>query len=248
MSVKEWYKEWFDSPYYDLLYYKRNESEATAFIQLLISYLKPAKKSSMLDVACGKGRHSKVLAEMGFDVTGIDLSETAIAEAKKSETENLHFFSHDMRLPFFINYFDYAFNFFTSFGYFATRREHDNAIRTIAQSIKPNGLFVIDYLNVHYAEDHLVKKEQPVIDGVVFNITRWHDETHFYKQIQIDEKKNAFKHLFTEKVAKFSLGDFTEMLAYQDMQVQTVFGDYWLGHYDVKKSPRMIIVAKKIVK
>ncbi|MBI1692779.1 MAG: hypothetical protein FYV88_5020, partial [Bacteroidetes bacterium] len=36
--------------------------------------------------------------------------------------------------PFWINYFDYAFNFFTSFGYFRTRREHDNAIRSLAGS------------------------------------------------------------------------------------------------------------------
>jgi hypothetical protein len=35
------------------------------------------------------------------------------------------------------------------------------------------------------------------------------------------------------------------MLAYQDMQVQEAFGDYKLGRYDVRKSPRMIIIAKK---
>src|SRR4051812_4584833 len=97
--IKEWYKEWFNSPYYDTLYYKRNEQEAAAFIQLLIGHLDPKPESLMLDVACGKGRHSRVLAEMGFDITGIDISETAIAEAKKTETEHLHFFCHDMRLP-----------------------------------------------------------------------------------------------------------------------------------------------------
>ncbi|MEP6626767.1 MAG: hypothetical protein ABJA32_02240, partial [Ginsengibacter sp.] len=53
---------------------------------------------------------------------------------------------------------------------------------------------------------------------------------------------------YLEKVTKFSLGDFTEMLAYHQMQVQEVFGDYDLNNYDVKKSPRMIIVAKKTTK
>lgn len=245
--MKEWYKEWFNSPYYDILYYKRNEQEATAFIQLLISHLNPKPGSSMLDVACGKGRHSRALSEMGFDVTGIDLSEAAISEAKQTETETLHFFCHDMRLPFFINYFDYAFNFFTSFGYFHTNREHNNSIRTIAQSVKHGGIFVIDYLNVHYAEDHLVKNEQMTLDNTVFNISRWHNETHFFKQVQIEKNgRHNLKHLYTEKVAKFSLGDFTDMLAYQNMQVQDVFGDYHLGHYNVRKSPRMIIIAKKI--
>ena len=202
----------------------------------------------MLDVACGKGRHSRRLAEMGFDVTGIDLSEPSITEALKFETDHLHFFVHDMRLPFYINYFDYAFNFFTSFGYFNTRREHDDAMRTIAQSIKPNGMFVIDYLNVHYAEDHLVPGEKISIDDIHFHITRRHDEAHFYKDIQVEENGQMKEQVFTEKVAKFSLGDFTDMLAYQQMQVQQVFGDYNLGHYDVRKSPRMIIIAKKMVR
>lgn len=248
MPLKEWYKEWFNSPYYDILYYKRNEQEAAAFIQLLINHLAPQAGSLMLDVACGKGRHSRVLSEMGFDVTGIDLSEAAIADAKKSEKENLHFFCHDMRLPFYINYFDYAFNFFTSFGYFHTEREHNNAIRTIAQSLKNNGLFVIDYLNTHYSEDHLLKSEVTVVDNTTFHISRWHDEHHFFKQIQIEKPgRHSITHLYTEKVAKFSLGDFTDMLAYQNMQIQEVFGDYHLGHYDIRKSPRMIILAKKIV-
>jgi SAM-dependent methyltransferase len=247
MALKEWYKDWFSSPYYDLLYYKRNEQEAAAFIKLLIHYLNPKPGSTMLDIACGKGSHSRVLAEMGFDVTGIDLSESAIEEAKNYEADNLHFFQHDMRLPFYINYFDYAFNFFTSFGYFHTRREHDNAMRTIAQSIKADGIFVIDYLNTHYAEDHLVKSEEANIDGSLFHITRWHDDEHFFKQIQLKGTDALLKHLTTEKVAKFSFGDFTDMLAYQQMQVQEVFGDYKLGGYDVRKSPRMIIIAKKII-
>jgi SAM-dependent methyltransferase len=153
-----------------------------------------------------------------------------------------------MRLPFFINYFDYAFNFFTSFGYFHTDREHNNAIRTIAQSLKNNALFVIDYLNVHHAEKHLVKSETLVLENNPFHISRWHDDSHFFKQIQIEKNgRHNLKHLYTEKVAKFSLGDFTDMLAYQNMQVQEVFGDYQLGHYDIQNSPRMIIIAKKVV-
>lgn len=246
MRKEAWYKDWFASPYYHKLYQHRDETEAFKFIGTLIQYLKPKSESYMLDVACGKGRHSIALAEMGFNVTGIDLSLPSIEEAKESESENLHFFQHDMRLPFWINYFDYAFNFFTSFGYFKTKREHDNAIRTIANSIKKNGVFVIDYLNVHQAEDTLQAKDTVKVDDITFHITRWHDDNYFYKQIQVtDETSSSPKHLFTEKIAKFSLGDFTEMLSYQHLQVQEVFGDYQLGHFDIKKSPRLIIVAKK---
>jgi len=200
----------------------------------------------MLDVACGKGRHSIQLASSGFDVTGIDLSEDSIREAKEFETERLHFFLHDMRLPFWINYFDYAFNFFTSFGYFNTRRENDNAIRTIAQAIKSQGYFVMDYLNVHYAEEHLVHKSNIEIDEVNYYITKWFDETHFYKKIVVEDDSLDEPLEYIEKVNKFNLGDFTDMFAYQGLQIQEVFGDYKFAGYNVTKSPRLIMIAEKI--
>ncbi len=241
-----WFKNWFNSPYYHQLYFNRDTSEAAAFINKLIACLKPATGSTMLDVACGKGRHSMQLASNGFDVTGIDLSEDSIKEAQQQQGEKLHFYQHDMRLPFRINYFDYAFNFFTSFGYFKTQREHDNAVRTIAQSLKPGGTFVMDYLNVHYSEDNTVHHSEKEIDDVNFVITKWYDEDYFYKKITIEDEALQEPLVYTEKVAKFSLGDFTEMFAYQGMQIQEVFGDYAFTHYDIRKSPRLVMIAKKI--
>jgi SAM-dependent methyltransferase len=240
-----WFKSWFNTPYYHQLYFKRDEQEAAAFIDKLLQHLQPMPGAAMLDVACGKGRHSIHLAEKGFDVTGIDISPDSIAEAKLSETDKLHFYVHDMRLPFRINYYDYAFNFFTSFGYFKTRREHDNTIRTIAHSIKHKGFFVMDYLNVHYAEDHLIHHSQKEIDGVNYIITKWMDEHHFFKKIIVEDEALKEPLEYVEKVAKFSLGDFTEMFAYQGLQIQEVFGDYAFGHYDVKRSPRLIMIAAK---
>ncbi|MEP6674041.1 MAG: methyltransferase domain-containing protein [Ferruginibacter sp.] len=240
-----WFKNWFNTPYYHQLYFKRDDREAAAFIDQLIGYLQPPPGAVMLDVACGKGRHSIHLAEKGFDVTGIDLSTDSIAEARQSETDKLHFYVHDMRLPFRINYYDYAFNFFTSFGYFKTRREHDNAIRTIAQSIKHKGIFVMDYLNAHYAEDHLIHHSEKEIDGINYIITKWMDEQHFYKKIIVEDEALQEPLEYVEKVAKFSLGDFTEMFAYQGLQITEVFGDYAFGHYDLHKSPRLIMIAGK---
>jgi SAM-dependent methyltransferase len=247
MEATSWYKDWFSSPYYHLLYQNRDDSEAFQFIKRLINLLQPITDATMLDVACGKGRHSKALAEMGFDVTGIDLSFSSIEAAKEFEDEHLHFYQHDMRLPFWINYYDFAFNFFTSFGYFKTRREHDNAIRTIAQSLKSNGIFVIDYLNAPYASTHLQHIDRKEIDGITFKITRRQDDTHFYKDIHIDDAEHpGYRHAYSEKVAKFSLIDFTEMFTKQGLQVQQVFGDYQLGNYNENDSPRLIIVAKKM--
>jgi len=248
MSEQAWYKDWFNSPFYHKLYFERDDKEAEAFISRLIDHLKPATGSYMLDVACGRGRHSRILAGKGFRVTGIDISFDSIAFAKKNENENLEFYQHDMRLPFRVNYFDHVFNFFTSFGYFKTRREHDDAIRTIANGLKPNGIFVIDYLNVHYSEDHLVYNEEKKLNGTSYKIHRWHDETHFYKKIIISDPLLHHPVDYTEKVSKFSFGDLNDMLSYHGLQVQEVFGDYHLGNYDVRAKPRLIIIAKKTAK
>jgi SAM-dependent methyltransferase len=247
MAEKAWYKSWFNSPFYHKLYFERDEKEAEAFINKLIHHLQPPPGSRMLDVACGKGRHSKTMAAMGFCVTGIDISADSIASAKQFEKENLDFFVHDMRLPAWGSYFDYAFNFFTSFGYFKTRREHDDAVGSIAKSLKQGGKFIIDYLNTHYAEDHLKHTDSKQIGDTIYNIRRWDDETHFFKKITVTDPSLADAAEYTEKVAKFSLGDFTDMLSFQGLQVQEVYGDYQFNVYDVRKTPRLIIIAGKTV-
>ena len=245
MAEQVWYKEWFDSPYYHKLYFERDEKEAEAFIRKLVEHLKPAQGSRMLDIACGRGRHSRTLSSMGFDVTGIDLSPSSIEFAKKNETGKLEFFVHDMRLPFRANYYDYAFNFFTSFGYFRTRREHDDAMRTIVESLHPEGYFVIDYLNVHFSESHLIPNEIKNIGNTRYEIHRWEDPSYFYKRIIVTDPGLAIPFDNTEQVAKFSLGDFTEMLAFQGMQVREVYGDYAFSPFDIRKTPRLIIIAAK---
>lgn len=244
----QWYRQWFNSPYYHKLYFNRNENEAEAFINRLITRLAPPAGSFILDVGCGRGTHSMQLAANGYDVTGIDLSPGSISEAIRHESDNLHFFQHDMRLPFRVNYFHYVFNLFTNFGYFKTERENDNVIRGMSSGLKEGGTLVLDYLNVHFAEDNLVHKSELELEGINFFITKWFDETHFYKKIMIEDEALEEPLEFTEKVAKFSLGDFNDMFAFHNLQVQDVFGDYQFGHYDVRKSPRLLMIAKKIIK
>ena len=246
MAGTAWYQDWFNSVFYHKLYFVRDEKEAADFIRRLITHLNPPAGSRIFDVACGRGRHSKILASYGYPVTGIDLSPDSIAEAQINGNVNPEFFVHDMRLPFLVNYFDYAFNFFTSFGFFKTKREHDDVIRTISNSLKPGGILIIDYLNVHYAEERLVHNEVKVIEGTVYEIHRWHDESNFFKKITVTDKSLIRPMEYTEQVAKFTLNDFTDMLSFRSMQVEEIFGDYELNKYDVSKTPRLIVQAIKM--
>ena len=242
MSDK-WFEDWFNSSYYHQLYANRDKQEAANFINKLVEYLQPAKGSRMLDVACGKGRHSMQLAAKGFDVTGIDLSSESIADALKYENEQLHFYEHDMRKPFWINYFDVVFNFFTSFGYFKTQHEHDNAIGTMAKAMKPNGTFVMDYLNVNFSIQSSVAENILIIGTTTYTITKWSDDLHFYKKIVVEDAALATPLGFTEKVRKFTLADFEKMFEKQGLKIIETFGDYNFGKYDEMSSPRLIMVA-----
>jgi SAM-dependent methyltransferase len=241
---REWFKTWFDSPFYHLLYFRHNEEEACRFIDRLLQLLQPPPGAAMLDTGCGRGRHAKYLADKGFDVVGLDLSPVSIEAAKEMERDNLHFFEHDMRLPYAANLFDYCFNFFTSFGYFRTQRENENAIRTMAQALRPGGKLIIDYLNTPFVEAHFVEQNEAQIDGVHFNISRRQNESFFYKTIEIKEE-GTITESFTEQVRKYNLDDFTAMLQKQNMQNIQVFGNYELEPYAAALSPRMIIIAER---
>ena len=241
----EWFTEWFDTPYYHLLYKNRDEAEAAEFINKLIAFLKPANGSRMLDVACGKGRHSIHLANKGFDVTGIDLSAFSINEALKSEQENLHFYTHDMRQPFWVNYFDYSFNFFTSFGYFKNNRDNQSAIQYISNSMKNGGILVLDYLNVPYAAANIDHQSKEWIESIEFTITRWYDDQKFYKKILIEDPTLPNPLSYTEAVSKITLEDFETLFASHHLKIKKLFGSYDLDSYQPETSPRLIMVAEK---
>jgi SAM-dependent methyltransferase len=241
----EWYKDWFNSPYYHLLYEDRNENEAAAFIDRLIEALKPKNDAVMLDIACGKGRHSIQLANKGYFVSGIDISPKSIAEALRSASANLEFFEHDMRFPFRTNYYDYGFNFFTSFGYFDTYREHLNTIHNMALALKKNGILVIDYLNPEYILRNLSPYNEINKGDVRFIIERKAEENYFLKKITTHTPKLKEPLIYTEKVANFSLDDFTSMFQANGLTINQVFGDYELNSFQPSVSPRMIMIARK---
>ena len=116
--MKDWFSEWFDSRYYHILYKNRDQQEAERFLKNLSKLELFKKNSKIIDIACGKGRHSLFLSELGYDVTGVDLSKNSIKHAKQFEKENLKFDVADMRETYKNNSFDISLNLFTSFGYF----------------------------------------------------------------------------------------------------------------------------------
>ena len=244
MHDPHWFESWFSSPYYRILYQHRDELEAEEFVEHLMDYLQPFPGSRMVDIACGEGRFSVELAEHGFDVTGIDLSHASIEKAKVHESDNLHFFVHDMRMPFYINYFDYAFNFFTSFGYFANARDHQLAAKSFAKGLKKDGYLVLDYLNRDKAESELIPEEEVQRGNYTFHIRRRLEERHFLKEISFLDAEGR-ERKYVESVAAFGLAQFLDMFHKAGMSLVTTFGNYKLEEFNPLVSPRLIMVFKK---
>jgi len=244
MEHTDWFKSWFGSLYYNILYEKHDDLEAQAFVENLINYLQPLPNSRMLDIACGTGRFATQLAEYGYDVTGIDISQASIEKAKTMEHENLQFFVHDMRFPFYINYFNYAFNFFTSFDYFEHNRDHLMAAKSFAAGLTKEGILVIDYLNKEKVLLNLVPEETIEREGYEFHIKRVFQRNHIYKNIEFTDAEGQ-KRNYRESVAAFSLADFIQMFKIAGLSLIGIFGDYKLNTYHPMDSPRMIMVFKK---
>lgn len=245
MEHISWFENWFGSPFYKILYQNRNDAEARLFVENLLAYLQPPNGCRMLDIACGEGRFAIQLAEHGFDITGIDLSQLSIEQAKAHENEHLHFYVQDMRFPFYINYFDYAFNFFTSFGYFASSRDHVLAAKAFASALKPGGTLVVDYLNRDYVMANMMCTNSAVQRGsYTFYVTKKLEHNHIIKDINFTDANNKPRH-YRESVAAFTLADFVQIFSKAGLSLIYTFGNYELGAYDAQSSPRMIMIFRK---
>lgn len=244
--MAQWFKDWFNSPYYHQLYYDRDDTEAAQFISLLLQYLQPKPNSYLLDVACGKGRHAKIMNALGHIVTGIDIAPDSIAEAQQYATDTLEFYEADMRQTFRVNYYHYVFNLFTSFGYFSTSAESNAALRTMAQALLPKGYLVIDYLNSSYIAQHLVATETKVINDSTYTITRQLVSNRFVKNIAITNNMHSQPLQYTEQVSAYTLANFETMLAKQGLAIQHLFGSYTLQPFNINESKRLIIIAQKL--
>ena len=242
MSNKDWFVDWFDTPYYHILYQNRNDLEAKKFIQTLMGHLKLPSSSKLLDLACGKGRHSKTLNELGYDVLGVDLSENSINEAIRLSNDTLSFRVHDMREVLVGTKFDAIFNLFTSFGYFDSNKENERMCASIAQMLEPNGKLIIDFMNAHKVIKYLVNEEKKEIDGIQFHITRTYDNTHIEKHIKFNHKGEHYH--FTERVQGLQLDDFKTLLA-PFFTIDHVFGSLDLRPFVLEKSDRLIIIATR---
>ena len=112
----------------------------------------------VLDVCCGTGRHAALLAGRGYDVTGIDVNERALAQARASVGARAKFVALDMRR---IDQLDGAFDavllLWQSFGQFDDATNLD-VLRQISAKLVPGGRFVLDIYHRGFFEPRLATR------------------------------------------------------------------------------------------
>ena len=239
----KWFESWFDTAYYHALYAHRNDAEAMAFMDALVGYLRLESGAKVIDVACGKGRHAAHLAELGMEVLGFDLSENSIEQAKLLNRDGATFVCHDMREDFPQQGFNAVFNLFTSFGYFDNSQEDERVLQNMHDACLPGGFVIQDYLNSSPVLSQLPVEDVVERGGYRFKTRKHQTENHIVKDIEVRDGDAV--HLFQEQVRIFSRDELESLHRKAGLEVIAVFGDYSLGAFDEKTSPRIVLVSKK---
>jgi SAM-dependent methyltransferase len=239
-----WFKEWFDSPYYHLLYNKRDDKEADEFLTQLFKTLTISPSAKLLDLACGNGRHSRTMAQLGYNTVGVDLSPNNIQIAKEIKSDLTQFFVHDMRQVFKKNEFDAVLNLFTSFGYFVDKNDNIQTLYSVYENLKPGAIFIQDFLNAESVIKNLVNQETINRGDVMFEISRTIIDQQIIKNISFEVGQETFE--YSEEVTLYTLSDFEQMYQKVGFQIKHLYGDYQLNTYNPESSDRLILISEKI--
>lgn len=242
--MTEWYEKSFGEDYL-MVYKHRDMQEARDEIGRMIGWLDLEPGASVFDLCCGMGRHSLALADLGFRVTGMDLSEALLREAKRRDTEGrIDWLQGDMREVPADGGYDAVVNWFTSFGYFSDDRENTKVLGEISRLLVPGGRFLIDYLNAEHVALNLVPHSVREEAGLIIDERRTIEDGYVRKQITISESGRRDRS-YMEQVKLYRLEDFDLMCKEAGLMIQQVYGDYQGADYDEKTSPRLIMIGRK---
>lgn len=230
-----WYETAFRKQYLDL-YYHRDQEAAQGEAEFAARALGLPAGSRVLDVACGAGRHARVLAEIGHRVIGIDLSRDLLTEAKDITRVRA-----DMRRLPFRDAFDAATSFFTSFGYF-DEAGNRATMASVAGAIRSGGVFFLDFLNAIAVATQLVPESEEQREGRTYRIARRIEGGRVVKDVVIEEEGLTMS--YRESVRLYNHHDLIGLLKTAGLNPLAAYGDYD-GRDFTTDAPRCILVARK---
>ncbi|MFN8575904.1 MAG: class I SAM-dependent methyltransferase [Candidatus Sericytochromatia bacterium] len=223
------------------------EKKTNEEIDFIIDVLDLPKESKILDLPCGHGRHSIILSEKGYKVTGIDIQEDFITLAKEQKS-NVDFLVQDMRKIEYDSEFDAVINMFTSLGYFD---EGENAlvVKKMSKTLKSGGKLLIDTVNREWIMHHTGEIDQAWMlypdDNLTFLANNSFDvftgRMHS-KQVIVE---NNERHIQEQDIRLYTFTELRLILEIHGLEVLNVWGSFKGEEYTVD-SKNMIILAQKI--
>lgn len=186
--------------------------------------------SSILDLACGVGRHTLLLSRHGFRLTGLDLNRSLVERARASARLLRlapRWVVADMRALPFEGHFDAVVSLFTSFGFLGDE-ENEAVVRQVAKSLRPNGRFVLDVMNRDFVLHHMKREEtRSGVDGSVWAHRRDFDPVT--KRLRHRRLKigSAGKEGWESIVRLYSHEELATLFRRSGLQPRQVYGGLW---------------------
>jgi SAM-dependent methyltransferase len=249
MSDMPWYQEFAGADYLRIYSPFLPPERSAREVANIIKLLNLAPSSSILDLCCGHGRHTIPLAQQGYHMTGLDLSQFFLQRAQAdAETRGVkaRWIQSDMRQIPFDNEFDAIINIFTSFGYLENEEEDLQVLRQVQQALKPGGLFLLETIYqvrvvrtfsphgiIRYDDGLIVLEERRL------NLSESRNEISI-TMIYPDGRRARHK----QSIRVYTLTELRRMLKSVGIEVQAYYGDLDGGVLSVDS--RMVLLGRKM--
>jgi len=249
-SDSPWYRRFFEEDYLKVYGHAFNEGATgreAAFIERVLDL---RHGDQVLDLCCGHGRHSIVLAKKGYLITGQDLNLALLEQARRKVYEedlDVQLVQSDMRRIPFANHFDAVINVFSSFGYLESQEEDSGVLREVANALKNGGRFLADMINREWVVSNYVQDElREIPNGFSYREHREIDlvtsRNHITFKIT-DPEGNLYRSV-GHHIRLYTLTEIIQMLEQSGLELADVYGGFDGEPYSVT-TRRMIIVARK---
>ncbi len=234
----EWFELWFND-IYKSIYNHRSQSQAEKQVLALLNKLGNVPTGTVLDVACGGGRHLRALSQTGWRVMGCDLSETLLKDAA-----GMPVLRCDMRaLPFRKNQFELVTSFFSSFGYFSSAKEDLEMLEKMVPVLKPGAFLFLDLPNREHVISRLVPFDEQKKPNLLIRQERYMEGDVVVKDIFLE--KNGKSHYFQERLRLYSMDQMKDFINRLNLRLLDVMGDEEGREYTPSTSPRMSLLIRK---
>src|SRR5687768_15546375 len=138
------------SSYYDLLYKDKNYSAEAQFVRDLLTRFRPGGRD-ILELGCGSGGHAFELAQLGYNLHGLDLSRDMLDVAEKQLTQQpeniqsqVQFSQGDIRQFDLSRKFDCVISLFHVISYLPTLADIRQTFQRVNRHLRTDGIFLFD--------------------------------------------------------------------------------------------------------